>query len=188
MPSPMRTVSRNCADNFIAGQTMNILYAFLITLIVYPTTGTLLFALVENLKTSTKAKVFIITFGHPLLTATIIWFICSAFSKEIAQTGILFVAGSLLRVPFSDRKYLSTVGEKSGAVTIEYFSELLRRKTISLTTSDITDFTQSTSRHLIDKPGELTVTAAKQTLKFKILDKTTKASLKQTAAYIGLAS
>jgi hypothetical protein len=62
-------------------------------------------------------------------------------------------------------------------LTIEYFSELLKRKTISLTTSEITDFTQSISRHLIDKPSELTVTIADQILKFKILDKTTKVSL-----------
>lgn len=156
---------------------MNILYAFLITLMVYPTIGTLLFALVENLKTSTQMKISIMTFGHPLLTAIIIWFACSTFNKEIAQTGVLFVAGSLLRIPFSDRKYFSNLVKETGAVTIEYFSELLRRKTINLTTSEITDFTQSTSRHLIDKPSELTVTMANQILKFKILDKTTKVSL-----------
>jgi hypothetical protein len=156
---------------------MNILYAFLITLIVYPTIGTLLFALVENLKTSMQMKISIMTFGHPLLTAIIIWFVCSTFNKEIAETGVLFVAGSLLRIPFSDRKYFSTLVKESGAVTIEYFSELLKRKTINLTTSEITDFTQSTSRHLIDKPSELTVTISNQLLKFKILDKTTKVSL-----------
>ena len=156
---------------------MNILYAFLITLIVYPTIGTLLFALVENLKASTKMKISIMTFGHPLLTAIILWFACSTFNKEIAETGVLFVAGSLLRMPFSDRKYLSAVVKESGAVTIEYFSELLKRKTISLTTSDITGFTQSSSRKLLDKPSELTVTVSNETLKFKILDKTTKVSL-----------
>ncbi len=156
---------------------MNVLYAFLITLVVYPTIGTLLFALVENLKTSTKMKISIMTFGHPLLTAIIIWFVCSTFNKEIAETGVLFVAGSLLRIPFSDRKYLSAVVKESGAVTIEYFSELLKRKTISLTTSDITGFTQSSSRKLIDKPSELTVIVSNETLKFKILDKTTKVSL-----------
>ncbi|WP_153798838.1 hypothetical protein [Foetidibacter luteolus] len=117
------------------------------------------------------------TFGHPLLTAIIIWFVCSTFNKEIAETGVLFVAGSLLRIPFSDRKYLSAVVKESGAVTIEYFSELLKRKTISLTTSDITGFTQSSSRKLIDKPSELTVIVSNETLKFKILDKTTKVSL-----------
>ena len=156
---------------------MNILYAFLITLLVYPTIGTLLFALVENLKTSTKMKISIMTFGHPLLTGIVIWSVCSTFSKDIAETGVLFVAGALLRIPFSDRKYFSTVVKESGAVTIEYFSELLKRKTISLTTSEITDFTQSTSRHLIDKPSELTVTLSNQILKFKILDKTIKVSL-----------
>ena len=117
------------------------------------------------------------TFGHPLLTAIVIWCVCSAFNKDIAETGVLFVAGTLLRIPFSDRKYLSTVVKESGAVTIEYFSELLKRKTISLTTSEITDFTQSTSRNLINKPSELTVTRANQIFKFKILDKTTKVSL-----------
>ena len=156
---------------------MNILYAFLITLIVYPTIGTLLFALVENLKTSTKMKIFIMTFGHPLVTAIIMWIACSSFNKEIAEAGVLFVAGTLLRIPFSGRKYLSTVVKASGAVTIEYFSELLKRKTISLTTSDITEFAQSTSRHLIDKPSELVVIASNQILNFKILDKTTKVSL-----------
>ena len=156
---------------------MNILYAFLITLLVYPTIGTLLFALVENLKTSTKMKISIMTFGHPLLTGIVIWFVCSIFNKDIAETGILFVAGTLLRIPFSDRKYFSTVVKESGAVTIEYFSELLKRKTISLTASEIADFTQSPSLHLIDKPSELKVTTANQILKFKILDKTTQVIL-----------
>lgn len=156
---------------------MYILYAFLIALFVYPAIGTLLFAFVENLKVSTKVKISIMTFGHPLLTAAIIWFVCSTFNKEIAQSGVLFIAGSLLRIPFSDRKYLSTVVKNSGTVTIEYFSELLKRKTISLTTADITDITQSTSRRLIDKPSELVVTLSNQTLEFKILDKKTKVSL-----------
>ena len=156
---------------------MNILYAFLIALLVYPAIATLLFALVENLKVSTKVKISIMTFGHPLLTATVIWFVCSTFNKEIAQSGVLFIAGSLLRIPFSDRKYLSTVVKNSGTITIEYFSELLKRKTISLTPSDITDFTQSTSRRLFDKPRELVVTLSNQKLEFKILDKTTKISL-----------
>jgi len=156
---------------------MNILYAILVTLLVYPTIGTLLFALVENLKISTKLKVSIMTFGHPLLTGIVIWFVCSSFNKEIAETGVLFVAGSFLRIPFSDRKYFSTVVKESGAVTIEYFSELLKRNTIHLTISEITDFTQSTSRHLKDKPSELTVTTAKQIWKFKILDKKAKLGL-----------
>lgn len=156
---------------------MNILYAFLIALLAYPIIGTLLFTLVENLKTSTKIKISIMTFGHPLLTGIAIWTICSTFSKEIAETGILFIAGTLLRIPFSDRKYFSTFVKESGAMTIEYFSELLIRKTISLTTSEITYFTQSTTRSLIDKPSELTVTTTNETLKFKILDKTTKVSL-----------
>lgn len=117
------------------------------------------------------------TFGHPLLTAAVIWFVCLTFNKEIAQSGVLFIAGSLLRIPFSDRKYFSTVVKNSGMITIEYFSELLKRKTISLTSSDITNFTQSTSRRLIDKPRELVVTLSNQTLEFKILDKTTKVSL-----------
>ncbi|NTS40909.1 hypothetical protein HRG84_08315 [Flavisolibacter sp. BT320] len=156
---------------------MNILYAFLITIILYPAIGTILFALVENLKTSMQMKISIMTFGHPLLTASIIWLACSTFNKEIAMNGVVFVAGSLLRIPFSDKKYFSTYIKESGAVTIEYFSELLKRKTINLTTSEITDFTQSTSQNLIDKPSELTVTIANQILKFKILDKTTKVSL-----------
>ncbi|TWI77975.1 hypothetical protein IQ13_4218 [Lacibacter cauensis] len=156
---------------------MNILYALLIILIVHPTVGTLLFAYVENLRTSTKVKISIMTFGHPLLTAIIIWFACPIFNKEIAETAALFVAGTLLRLPFSQRKYFSTVVKESGAVTIEYFSELLIRKTIRLTTSEITDFKQLVSRHLIDKPSEMTVTIVNQTMKFILLDKTTKVSL-----------
>ena len=156
---------------------MNVLYAFIITLIVYPIIGTILFALVENLKTSTKIKISIMTFGHPLLTAIIIWLACSTFNKEIADTGVLFVAGTLLRIPFSDRKYLSSFVKESGAVTIEYFSELLIRKAIRLTTSEITAIKQSSSRQLIDKPSELTVTTSNQTIKFRILDKAAKVSL-----------
>lgn len=156
---------------------MNILYAFLIALIVYPIVGTLLFALVENLNTSLQVKISILTFGHPLLSAIIIWFVCSTFNKEIAETGVLFVAGSLLRIPFSDRKYFSTLVKESGVVTIEYFSELLKRKTINLTISEITGLTQSVGRNLIDKPSELTLSISNQHIRFKILDKTTKVNL-----------
>jgi hypothetical protein len=100
---------------------MDILYAFLITLIVYPTVGTVVFGLVENLKASTTMKILILTFGHPLFTAIIIWFVCSTFNKELAETGVLFVAGSLLRIPFSNRKYFSAIVKNSGAVRIEYW-------------------------------------------------------------------
>jgi hypothetical protein len=156
---------------------MSILYAVLVTLLVYPATGTLLFALIENFKISIRMKISIITFGHPLLAAIIIWSVCSTFNKEIAETGVLFVAGTLLRIPFSDKKYFSTVVKESGAVTIEYFSELLKRNTISLLTSEITAFTQSSCRNIFDKPSELTVSVSNQTLKFKILDKNTRINL-----------
>jgi len=156
---------------------MNILYAVLIALIVYPVIGTLLFILVEYLKTATKIKILIMTFGHPILTGIVMWTICSTFNSEIAEMGVLFVAGTLLRIPFSDRKYFSAFVKEAGGVKIEYFSELLIHKTISLTTSEITNFTQSTTRSLIEKPSELIVTTSKETLKFKILDKTTKVSL-----------
>ena len=156
---------------------MYILYAFLITLLVYPTIGTFLYALVESLKTSTKVKISIITIMHPLLTGFFIWFVCSFFNKEIAEAGVLCVAGTLLRLPFSDKKYFSTLVKDSGVVRIEYFSELIKRKTISLKTSEIIDLTQNKTTHLIDKPSELTVTLSNQVLTFKILDKTTQVFL-----------
>lgn len=156
---------------------MIILYTVLIVFIVYPIIGTLLFALVESLATSIKIKILVMTFGHPLLTAGIIWFACSAFNKEIAETGVLFVAGSLLRTPFSGRKYFLNLVNKPGIVTVEYYTELLQRKTVSLSTTEITEFMQSASRRLIDKTSELRVTIADETLEFIILDKATKISL-----------
>jgi hypothetical protein len=157
---------------------MTILYAVLITLVVYPTIGTLLFAWVENLNTSTKIKIAIITFGHPLLAGIVIWSLCPAFNRQIAEAGVLLIAGTLLRLPFSDRKYFSAIIKESGAVTIEYFSELLKRKTVHLTTSEITDFTRSTGRRLVDKPAQLNMFIANQTiLTFIILEKTASESL-----------
>lgn len=150
---------------------MNILYALLITLLVYSTFGTLLFALVENLKFSIELKVLILTFGHPLLSGVFIWLLCSTFNQGIAETGVLFVAGTFLRLPFSDIKYFSSLIKGSGVVKIEYVTELLKRKTIQIEVSDVKDFKQSTSRHLIDKPSELTVTLSTKSLIFKILDK-----------------
>ena len=150
---------------------MNILYAFLITLLVYPVVGTLLFALVENLKTSIRVKVLILTFGHPVLTGVLIWLACSTFNREIAETGVLFIAGTFLRIPFSNRKYFATVIKDKGLVTIEFVTELLKRKTIQIAISEIKDISQSKSRSLINKPSELTLTLSNHALKFNILDK-----------------
>jgi hypothetical protein len=118
-----------------------------------------------------------LTFGQPLLTALTIWFACSTFNKEIAETGALFAVGPLINVPFSNRKYFSALIKNSDIVTIEYISELVARKTVELTTSKITDCAQSTSQSLIDKPSELIVSMSNEILKFQILDKTTKVSL-----------
>ena len=142
---------------------MNILYAFLIFLFVHPIFGTLLFALVENLKTSIKLKVLLLSFGHPLFSGIFIWLVCSTFNRDIAGTGVLFVAGNFLGIPFSDRKYFSGLVKESGVLTIEYVSELLKRKTIKIALSEVTDFSQSKS--------SLTVTLPNETLTFKILDR-----------------
>ncbi len=150
---------------------MNILYAFLITLLVYPTFGTLLFALVENWETSINRKVLLLTFGHPLLSGLFIWLVGSTFNAEITETGVLFVAGTFLRMPFSDRKYFSNLIKELGVVTVEYVTELLKHKTVQIKISEVKDFTQTKNRHLIDKPSELTVTLSTQSLIFKILDK-----------------
>lgn len=150
---------------------MNILFAVLLTLFVYPIFGTLLSLLVENLKISINGKILILTFGHPLLTATFIWLLCYSFNQEIAETGVLLVAGTLLRIPFSDRKYFSNLIKGSGGVTIEYVTELLKTKKVQISISEIKNFAQSKNRYLIDKPSELKVTLPTQNLTFKILDK-----------------
>src|SRR5215813_4865427 len=103
---------------------MNILYGFLTTLLLYPTFGTLLSALVVNLKTSTRLKVLIMTFGHPVVTGVFIWLLCSPFNREIAETGVVAIAGTLLRIPFSDKKYFSKLIKEQGFVIIEYMTEL----------------------------------------------------------------
>lgn len=156
---------------------MNILYAILITLLVYPTLGTLLFSLVENLKIPIKGKVLILTFGHPLLSGVFIWLVCSTFNREVAEIGVLLIAGTFLRIPFSDRKYFSKFIKESGKVTIEYVTELLKVKTVQISISEIKDFKQPKSRNLIDMPSELRVTLPTQSLIFKILDKNRRITL-----------
>lgn len=156
---------------------MNILYALLLTALIYPAIGTILFAVVENSSIRTAMKITILTFGHPLLTGIIIWLAGSALNREIAEVGVLLVAGTLLRIPFSNRKYFSSVIKEPGVITIKYFSELLKRKSISWNTADMIGYTQSASRSLLVKPTELTITLKNKVLKFVILDKTTKVSL-----------
>lgn len=153
---------------------MNILYAILITLLVYPIVGTLLFVITENLNASIEVKVFIMTFGHPILAGILIWILGSLFNEEIAKVGVLLVIGTLLRIPFSGKKYFSNIKKESGQVTLEYLSELLRRKRITLATSEIRQVSQSKIKNLFDKPSTLSVALQDQTLKFMVLDKTRK--------------
>ncbi len=150
---------------------MNVLYALLITLIVYPIIGTLLFAVVENLKVSIKLKVFIMTFGQPLFGGVLIWLLCSTFNRDIADTAVLFVAGTILRTPFSDRKYFTDIIKEPGIITIKYVTELLRSKSVQIIVSEIKELKQSKSKNLIDKPSELTVLLLTHSLTFKILNK-----------------
>ena len=150
---------------------MNVLYAFLITLIVYPIIGTLLFTVVENLKTSIKLKVFVMTFGHPLLSGVLIWLMFSTFNRGVADIAVLFVTGTILRTLFSDRKYFSDIIKKPGVITVKYVTELLRSKSVQIVVSEIKDLKQSKSKNLIDKPSELIVSLPTKSLTFKILDK-----------------
>jgi len=150
---------------------MNLLYAFLIAIIIYVAMGTLFFALVEKLRISVKLKVLIMTLGHPLASATLLWFGCSIFNQTIAEYSVLFVCGSLLRTPFSSVKYFSNYVEDLGTVSIEYFSELMQKKTIQLRAAEIETISQDDAKRLIDKPSYLIVSLPNQTLKFKILDR-----------------
>lgn len=116
-------------------------------------------------------KVSIITYGRPLLGAVVVWLACAPFDKEIAELTVLLVAGTLLRIPFSEKKYFSSLAKETGTVTIEYFSELLQRKTIILTRAEITSFEQSTSSRFLDKPSGLTVSIPQEVLEFTLLNK-----------------
>ena len=111
------------------------------------------------------------TFGHPVVTGVFIWLLCSPFNREIAETGVVAIAGTLLRIPFSDKKYFSKLIKEQGFVIIEYMTELSKRKHVELTISEIKDFSQSRNRYLIDLPSELIATLPDRTLIFSVLDK-----------------
>ena len=148
---------------------MNLFWALLILFVLYPLCGTLLFALVEKLTVPKKGKVLIMTLGHPILTAFTIWVTCSPFNNEIAVTGILAVAGSMLRVPFSNIKYFCKLHTKGNAISIDYLNPLLKHKTIEITLEQIEKFSLSTSKRLINKPTILELTIADETIKFYTL-------------------
>lgn len=156
---------------------MNVIGALLITFIIYPVFGTLLFALMEQLSTTVKMKVAIMTFGHPLLAGIIIWLICSAFNEQMALTGVLLVTGFMIRGAFSDRKYLLAFEKDSESVIISYYTEILIKKTMRLTTAEITEITLPVKQRLIYKPSVLTVTKADKELKFIELSKIPEVSL-----------
>jgi hypothetical protein len=150
---------------------MKIAYALIITLVVYPLLGTLLFGLLEKISISIWAKVLILTLGHPLLTGVILWYGCSLFNHEIAETCVLLVGGSLLRVPFSDRRYFSRFTRDSKSLTIEYITPLMFRRTAEIPLTEIQAVKQSANARVIDKPLTLTLTTTDKTIEFDVLDK-----------------
>ena len=150
---------------------MNLLYATLFVIVVYPGFGTLLLALLPNLQVSIKLKILILTFIHPALTALFIWLVFSPFNRDIAQTGVVLTCGSYLGIFSSRRKYYLNLVKETGSITIEYFTQILKRKVVKIDITEIKEFSQSRSKRIIDQPSELEVTLDSQTLTFTILDK-----------------
>ncbi|HEX7846718.1 MAG TPA: hypothetical protein VF476_13030 [Chitinophagaceae bacterium] len=150
---------------------MTIVYALLITLVVYPLLGTFLFFLVEKMNMPIKAKVFILSLGHPILAGIIVWFGCLMFSREIAETAVLLVAGSLLRLPFSGRKYFQSLMKDPEIIIINYVTPIMRMKSVRIPLTAMQELSYSKSKNFIDKPSRLTIKFTDQIITIDILNK-----------------
>ena len=120
----------------------------------------------------TKVKVFLLTFGLPIIFSILIFF--ETFSKshlwDITIIIMLILAKSL-RMLFSNRKYLTKFNLGNENLDIEYLTPLFKTKILQLNTEDVQEFEILKSNWVAEYPASINIKYKQGWLTFEVIDK-----------------
>jgi hypothetical protein len=149
---------------------MKALLAILIDLIVYPVFGTLMFAILDRVRISVKAKAAVVCYGHPILTGLLVWLCIFSLDREVATIATLFIAGSLLWTPFRGFRFLTGLHKSDSEITIKFLTSYLSTKTLIITRNAISSYELSAGRTVLSKPTVLKLTTSENEIKLFVFD------------------
>src|SRR5215218_10400018 len=119
-----------------------------------------------------RVKVFLLTFGIPILFGLIIFSMFSTiepFSKLFF--GIVIIVGILIRILFTERRYVENFNVVKGRLQIQYFNSFLKAKTALLDVQEIMDFEIVRANWLLGYPAAINIKDKNGWKEFHIIDK-----------------
>ena len=132
--------------------------------------GTICFAIIERIRIPVKAKVLVMTFLHPIVTAVLTWLTLSTLNKELANTCVVMLAGAMTWGLFSNTRYLCEVTQVDEKVFLKYLTPLLRQKSINWNRDAEFQWKVSKGGRLVDKPLTVEVIQSERSQKYYVLD------------------
>lgn len=178
---------------------MGSIYVLLFTLLLYIFFGTIVDVFVATDSSAqlfrVKTKVFFNTFVAPLIFGFVILFVILTDNKAFSIFfGAGLIIGSIGRVFFRERKYLTSLILDNSHLEISYLTPLIKTKTSRLNLTGIANSEIEKANWLIDYPAAINVKSNGEWMKFYLIDKRLKSAIQnkvdevKKSAQVGLAT
>src|SRR5215217_856248 len=119
-----------------------------------------------------RVKVFFLTFGMPVLVGSIIFYVIHTgkpfFNLFI---GIGIVVGSLIRILFTERRFVESFTIANGRLRIQYFNSFLKTKTALFDVNEIIDFEITRPNWFVEYPAAINIKDKDGWKEFHFIDK-----------------
>lgn len=165
---------------------MDSIYILLFTLLLYVFFGKIVDVFIST-KTPAKLlrikiKVFFHTFVAPIIFAFVILFVLLTDNKAFnIFFGCGLILGSLIRIFYTDRNYLTEFRINKDLLNIDYLTPFLKAQSRQFNLIDISTIEIVKANWLIDYPASVNVRHKKDWLKFEIIDKKLIAGIQKDA-------
>src|SRR5688572_20360346 len=105
-----------------------------------------------------KLKIFLLTFGFPVLLLILSLIVFRSSSKQVNLfIGFLWVIGTLARILLVNRKYVASLIINESNLAINYFTPYLKSKFIVLPILEIADTELTKSNLIAEYPAALNI-------------------------------
>lgn len=125
-----------------------------------------------------KIKIFLTSFGVPIILGTFILFVFLTENKSYnIWSAVVFVIIILARAFFGKRKYITYFKIGSTQLELTYLTSLIKEKSYSIDLNEITDFETTKANLLLDEPAQINIKSKDGWQEFHMIDKRLKASI-----------
>ena len=119
-----------------------------------------------------RIKTFLNIFGAPIIFGLSCLFIYFANLKQVSIIFYLgLIAGSLIRILLSTRKYLISYTTGASSLEIKYLTSLLKQKTYNISISEVAEIEIVKHNWFSDSPASLNLKQGKDWIGFYLVDK-----------------